>query len=66
MGYDYTDTGNIVSDFLALLNKVIIIGAVIYRVVVERYLHSSYVEAYFKSRFNKPRAEANYFAGSPL
>jgi glucan phosphoethanolaminetransferase (alkaline phosphatase superfamily) len=62
----YIYTNSIVGSFLAIFNKFIIIGAVIYPVIVERYLHSSNVEAYFNSKAFGPTADAGYTARSPF
>jgi hypothetical protein len=52
--------------FLVLFNKFIVVGAVIYPVIVERYLHSSNVEAYFNSKALAPTADAGYTHRSPF
>ena len=66
MDNPYTDTNSIAGSFLAIFNKFIIIGAVIYPVIVERYLHSSNVEAYFNSKALGLTAETAYTSRSPF
>ena len=57
---------NFAGSFLAIFNKFIVVGAVIYPIIVERYLHSSNVEAYFNSKALAPTADAGYTHRSPF
>jgi hypothetical protein len=52
--------------FLTIFNNFIMVGAVLYPIIVDRYLHSSNVEAYFNSKALAPTAVVDYTHRSPF
>jgi hypothetical protein len=53
-------------EFYTIFNNFIMVGAVLYPVIVDRYLHSSNIEAYFNSKAVTPTAVADYTHRSPF